>query len=251
MNRRDMLKVTGAAIAGAGLLGPRAFAKGNDEREGSTKKPKVLVIGAHPDDPETTCGGTILTLKEAGYEVVVVYMTRGQSGVKGKSHEEAAAIRTQECLNACEVMGVRSIFLSQVDGYSEINVEKYDEMRQLIIDENPDIVFTHWTLDLHRDHRVCSCLVLEAWKRLKYKFELYLFEPMTGAQAQLFHPTDYVDITDVAEKKRQACDCHVSQGMDHIYSDWHEHMERFRGCEFHCQRAEAFVHLRRTGSDIL
>ena len=251
MNRRDMLKVTGAAIAGTSIFGPRALAGNTPESETPSKMPKVLVIGAHPDDPETCCGGTIITLKNAGYDVVVVYMTRGQSGISGKSKEEAGAIRTQESLNACEIMGVRSIFMSQIDGYSEINVEKYDEMRELIIQENPDIVFTHWTLDLHRDHRVCSCLVLEAWKRLKYKFDLYFFEPMTGAQAQLFTPTDYIDITDVAEQKRKACDCHISQGMDHIYSDWHEHMERFRGCEFHCQRAEAFVHLRRTGSDIL
>lgn len=251
MNRRDMLKVAGAAVAGASFFGTRAFAGNTLESETQSTKPKVMVIGAHPDDPETCCGGTIIKLNEAGYEVVVVYMTKGQSGIRGKSHDEAAAIRTQEALNACEIMGVRSIFLSQVDGYSEINVQKYDEMRELIIKENPDIVFTHWTLDLHRDHRVCSCLVLEAWKRLKYKFDLYFFEPMTGAQAQLFHPTDYVDITDVAQRKREACNCHASQGMDGIYEDWHEHMERFRGIEFHCKKAEGFVHLRRTGNDIM
>ena len=243
-----MLKVTGTAIAGSSLLGPGAFA---NEPQTTEKKPKVLIIGAHPDDPETTSGGTILVLKEAGYEVVAVYMTRGQSGVKGKTHEEAAAIRTKEVENACKVFGIRHIFLTQVDGYSEINVDRYKEMQDIIVQENPDIVFTHWTLDLHRDHRVCSCLVLEAWKRLKYKFELYFFEPMTGAQAQLFHPTDYIDITDVAEKKREACDCHVSQGMDGIYNNWHDIMERFRGNEHHCKRAEAFIHLRRTGNDIL
>ena len=250
MNRRDMLKVTGAAIAGTSLFGAKAFAAGNGETADGAKKPKALVIGAHPDDPETTCGGTIRKLKEAGYDVVAVYMTKGQSGIGGKSHEEAAAIREQEARNACEVLGIRPVFLTQVDGYSEINVERYNEMRELIIQENPDIVFTHWTLDLHRDHRVCSCLVLEAWKRLKYKFELYFFEPMTGAQAQLFHPTDYVDITSVADKKLEACNCHVSQGMDDIYGTWHHPMELFRGIEYHCKRAEAFIHMRRTGNDI-
>ena len=244
-----MLKVAGSAIAGASIFGPSAFA-GSKESAEPQKTPKALIIGAHPDDPETTCGGTILKLKEAGYEVVAVYMTKGQSGIGGKSHEEAAAIREQEARNACEVLGVRPVFMTQIDGYSEINVERYDEMRELIIQENPDIVFTHWTLDLHRDHRVCSCLVLEAWKRLKYKFELYFFEPMTGAQAQLFHPTDYVNITSVAEQKKKACYCHESQGMDGIYNNWHDPMERFRGIEYHCKRAEAFIHMRRTGNDI-
>jgi LmbE family N-acetylglucosaminyl deacetylase len=41
-------------------------------------KKKVLVIGAHPDDPETGCGGTMVWLKEAGCEVVAVYMTKGE-----------------------------------------------------------------------------------------------------------------------------------------------------------------------------
>lgn len=249
MNRRDMLKVAGSAIAGASIFGPSAFAN-NEESAESNKVPKALIIGAHPDDPETTCGGTILKLKEAGYEVVAVYMTKGQSGIKGKSHEEAAAIREEEARHACEVLGIRPVFMTQIDGYSEINVDRYDEMRELIIRENPDMVFTHWTLDLHRDHRVCSCLVLEAWKRLKYKFELYFFEPMTGAQAQLFHPTDYVDITSVAEQKHKACYCHESQGMDGIYNNWHHPMEQFRGIENHCKRAEAFIHMRRTGNDI-
>ena len=50
---------------------------------------KVLVIGAHPDDPETMCCGTMLKLKQMGAEVVSVYLTSGEAGIRGKSHEEA------------------------------------------------------------------------------------------------------------------------------------------------------------------
>ena len=96
-----------ALIAGFTSLSSQAFAQENAPK-------KVLVIGAHPDDPETTCGGTMILLRQAGYEVVTVYMTKGQSGIKGKSHEEAAAIRTQEALNACKVMDTRPVFLTQV-----------------------------------------------------------------------------------------------------------------------------------------
>ena len=236
-----------ALIVGFTTFSSQAFAQ-NNTTEKAPKK--VLVIGAHPDDPETTCGGTMILLRQAGYEVVTVYMTRGQSGIKGKSHEEAAAIRTQEALNACKVMDTRPVFLTQVDGNAEINADRFKEMRDIIEQEKPDMVFTHWPVDLHRDHGICASLVLEAWKKLKYNFDLYFFEPMSGAQAQMFSPTDYVDISDVANKKREACDCHVSQGMDDIYEGWHDAMERFRGAEFHCKRAEAFVHLRRNDSDI-
>ena len=82
MNRRDMLKVTGAAIAGTSLFGPRALAGNTPESETPSKMPKVLVIGAHPDDPETTCGGTIITLKNSylkelakgDYKLTIHYM---------------------------------------------------------------------------------------------------------------------------------------------------------------------------------
>ena len=236
-----------ALIAGITSFSSQAFAQ-NNTTEKAPKK--VLVIGAHPDDPETCCGGTMIAMRQAGYDVVAVYLTRGEAGVRGKSHDEAAAIRTQEALNACKVMDVRPVFLTQVDGSTEINADRYKEVRDIIEQENPDIVFTHWPVDLHRDHGVCASLVIEAWKKLKYPFELYFFEPETGGQAQLFYPTDYVDISDIADKKREACDCHVSQGIASVYSRWHDAMERFRGGEFHCKRAEGFVHLRRRGNDI-
>ncbi|MBO4984028.1 MAG: PIG-L family deacetylase [Bacteroides sp.] len=253
MNRREMLKLTGAAVAGTSLLGVQALAgetTGTAEAKKTSAGKKVLVIGAHPDDPETACGGTMMLLKQAGWEVVSVYMTRGQGGIEGKSHDEAAAIRTLEAEEACRLLDARPVFMTQIDGNTEINRQRYAEMRELIAAEKPDVVFTHWPIDSHPDHRVCSLLVYDAWRRLGYSFELFYFEVMSGMQTQLFSPTDYVDISSVTEQKRKACHCHVSQNMPWIYGDWHDGMERFRGLEFHCKYAEAFVHLRRSNSDI-
>ena len=249
MNRRDMLKVTGTAIAGATLLGAQAFA--NESTLGATAKKKALIIGAHPDDPELCCGGTMIRLKQAGWDVVSVYMTKGEAGIKGKTHEEAVEIRTKEATNACNILGVRPIFMTQIDGNSEVNKERYTEMMNLIAAEKPDIVFTHWPLDSHADHRVCAILVYNAWRRLDYSFELYYAEGMNGTQTAYFHPTDYVDISTVANQKRKACNCHTSQDMEPLYQKWHDPIEKFRGIEFRCDRAEAFIHLRRDSSDLL
>ena len=82
MDRRQMLKVTGATLAGTTLLGVPAFGEDSTPETKYTKK--ALIIGAHPDDPETGCGGTMIVLKEAGYEVVSVYMTKGEGGIVGK-----------------------------------------------------------------------------------------------------------------------------------------------------------------------
>jgi len=239
MNRREMIKMTGAAALGTTVLGIPAVASGNDKMPASRKR-KVLVIGAHPDDPETGCGGVMCLLNDAGHEVVCVYLTRGEAGIAGKSHDEAAAIRVVESENACRVTGAKHIFMNQVDGNTEVNLARYKEMRDLIDREKPDVVFTHWPIDAHRDHAVCGTLVLDAWRRLGRNFQLYYFEVMSGEQTQMFHPTHWVNIESVLERKHKACYCHVSQHMESIY-EWHIYMEKFRGMESRCAAAEAFA----------
>ena len=131
--------------------------------------------------------------------------------------------------------------MDQIDGSTEINLDRYREMRELIDREKPDVVLTHWPIDGHRDHAVCGLLVVDAWRRLGRCFDLYYFEVMTGTQTQLFHPTDWVDITSVLEQKHKACYCHESQQLEEVMRDWHEPMERFRGIECRRTAAEAFV----------
>ena len=187
-----MIKMTGAAAMGAAALGLPlgANAQQNNQSSGNTAKRrlKVLAIGAHPDDPETCCGGTMCLFTEAGHEVVCVYLTRGEAGIAGMSHDEAAAVRVVESENACKVTGARHIFMSQVDGNTEVNLERYKEMRELIDRENPDIVMTHWPLDGHRDHACCGILVMDAWRRLDRRFKLFYFEAMSGTQARCSTP---------------------------------------------------------------
>lgn len=248
MDRRSMLKITGATLAGTTLSGIPAFSREASPEASEGKK--ALIIGAHPDDPETGCGGTMILLQQAGYEVVSVYMTKGEAGIQGKTHEESAAIRVKEATEASKMLGARPLFMTQIDGNAEINKARYVEMREMIAAEKPDVVFTHWPIDSHPDHRVCSLLVYDAWRRLGYSFELYYFEVMSGMQSQLFQPTDYVDISTVADRKREACFCHASQDMKAVYDDWHDRMERFRGLEFRCKCAEAFIHLRRNNNDL-
>ena len=248
MDRRSMLKITGATLAGTTLSGIPAFSREASPEASEGKK--ALIIGAHPDDPETGCGGTMILLQQAGYEVVSVYMTKGEAGIQGKTHEESAAIRVKDATEASKMLGARPLFMTQIDGNAEINKARYVEMREVIAAEKPDVVFTHWPIDSHPDHRVCSLLVYDAWRRLGYSFELYYFEVMSGMQSQLFQPTDYVDISTVADRKREACFCHASQDMKAVYDDWHDRMERFRGLEFRCKCAEAFIHLRRNNNDL-
>ncbi|MBN2393728.1 MAG: PIG-L family deacetylase [Anaerolineae bacterium] len=202
---------------------------------------KIIVFGAHPDDPETACGGTMALLSQAGHEVVAAYLTRGEAGIPGISHDAAAAIRTKEALRACELLGACAVFLGQIDGQCEVNPARYDEMRCFFEQEQPDLVFTHWPIDTHRDHRACSTLVYDAWLRMGCCVPLFYFECMAGQQSHKFFPTDYVDITAVIELKHQACLVHESQHVTEWYADSHGKMEAFRGLECGCAYAEAFT----------
>lgn len=249
-----MLKLTGTALAGSAVLGTEAFAGINtgSKLSGKGNGKKVMIVGAHPDDPETGCGGTITVLKNAGYDVVVLYMTRGEAGVPGWSHEKASATRMKEAMQACEIFGVRPIFMTQIDGSSEVNKERYAEMLEIIKAEKPDMVFTHWPIDSHRDHRICSIITYDCWRQSGYSFELFYYEVMSGVQSTHFHPTDWVDISgEPAEIKKKATYCHKCQKPEEWYDESHGQMEIFRGMEIRTQRAEAFIHLRRTGNDIL
>src|SRR5262249_50907594 len=66
-------------------------------------KLNVVCVGGHPDDPETGCGATLARYSARGHNVTIIYLTRGEAGIKGKTHEEAARIRTEEASKACRI----------------------------------------------------------------------------------------------------------------------------------------------------
>ena len=239
VTHRNLLQ-TSELMAEASAAPVHLLSAEHTELSALKRKLKVVVAGAHPDDPETGCGGTMARYADLGYEVVALYLTRGEAGVPGKSHEEAARIRTAECEKACEILKARPVFVGQIDGSTEVNPARYQEFREILSGENPDVLFTHWPIDTHRDHRAMSLLVYDAWLGSGKQFALYYYEVMSGSQTQHFHPTDYVDITATEERKRAATMAHASQSPESIYAH-HAQMNRFRGLECGRKYAEAFV----------
>jgi LmbE family N-acetylglucosaminyl deacetylase len=230
VTRREALRLTLAPL-GLAALGMRPS---------RAARLKVLVVGGHPDDPESGCGGTMARYADAGHDVVALYLTRGEAGIRRTSHDDAARIRTAEAQRACALLGATPRFFGQIDGDTHVDAAAYAAMREQFARERPDVVLTHWPVDTHPDHRAASLLVYDAWLRTGRTAALGYFEVLTGEQTQLFRPTDYVDITPVAQRKHDACFAHVSQQPAEWYPT-HERMARFRGMEHGCEQAEAFV----------
>jgi len=247
-SRRSFLERTAACLAVPALLRPAAQPMDTSPagprhpvREPQPARPLgILCVGAHPDDPESGCGGTLARYSALGHRVTIVYLTRGERGIAGKSLEEAAAIRTAEAEAACNILGAKPIFAGQIDGATEASPSRAESLMKLIAGEAPDLVFTHWPIDTHFDHQIAGLLAIRAQLALQ-RFRLYFFEVNTGHQTLGFAPTDYVDITSVREKKKRALLAHVSQDGGRIYREHLEITESFRGRAIRAAAAEAFA----------
>jgi N-acetylglucosamine malate deacetylase 1 len=254
ISRRDMF---GGArgLAGAIALGLPLGEHANAAQAGTTPqggaRGKIVVAGAHPDDPESGCGGAIARYTDLGHEVVIIYLTRGEAGIEGKTHQEAAAIRTAEATKACEILKARPVFAGQIDGSTEISTARYEDFGRLVEAEKPSLVFTHWPLDSHRDHRATSLLVYDVWLKAGRKYPLFYFEVESGSQTSHFWPTHYVDITATEARKRAACYAHASQQPEDFYGREHDQMNRFRGVECGRKYAEAFVRHVQSPDDLI
>jgi len=205
---------------------------------------RVLCVGAHPDDPESGCGGTLARFAALGHAVTILYLTRGERGIEGKSLDEAAAIRSAEGAAACRILGAGPRFFGQIDGATEVTRAQVEAMGRILNAERPDVVFTHWPVDTHMDHQTASILTIRAWM-VGGSARLYFFEVNSGSQTQGFLPNTYVDISAVVEQKKAALFAHASQDGRGIWREHHALMAQWRGREAGVSAAEAFVHLAR------
>jgi len=217
----------------------------NAAAEPAARPLQVVCVGAHPDDPESGCSGTLIRYAAQGHAVTVVYLTRGERGIPGKTNDEAAQIRSQEAAAACRIIGAQAVFAGQIDGAAEFTRPNVEKLGKILAEIQPDLVFAHWPIDTHMDHQAASLCAHRACQALTPKPRLYFFEVNTGSQSQGFTPNTYVDITAVVDKKKLALLAHVSQDGEGIWKQHHEVIADFRGREAGVKAAEAFVRLNR------
>jgi LmbE family N-acetylglucosaminyl deacetylase len=201
------------------------------------EKLRVVIFGAHPDDPESGCGGLIAHLTKAGHEVHVAYTTSFRGGRK-VGNEPEADVRRREATAACQLLGAKPHFFDYAHEKLVADQATLDAVDAWLRQVRPNVVVTHWPLDTHPNHHVTSSLVWQRYLR-ESTWGVYFFEVMTDRQTQSFRPELYLDIGDVRPLKRRALDCHQSQGPDAIW-EAHEAMHRRRGAECGVAYAEAY-----------
>ncbi len=183
---------------------------------------RVLAVGCHPDDAEFGCFGTLARFIAQGDEVYVCGVTNGSGGSMTLAPEEIAAIRVKEAEKAAQVLGAKQYFNLGVDDLTVNSNDPVvtDKLIDVIRQTKPDLIFTQHPDDYMRDHIETSKLAFNASFMAtipNYKTEYPCHETvaaifyMEPEGISSFHPTEFVDITDMLELKEQALKCHESQ----------------------------------------
>jgi len=190
----------------------------------SAQNPKelhVLIIGAHPDDAEKSCGTAALFVA-AGHRVKLISVTNGDAGHQTMGSGELARRRQEEARKSGEILGIEYQVLNNHDGELLPTLENRRKIISLIREFHSDIVITHRLNDYHPDHRNTAQLVLDAAYMVTVpnvspetpilkKNPVFLYMSDNFSKPTLFTPDVVVGIDETIEKKIDMYDCHVSQ----------------------------------------
>lgn len=225
----------------------------------------ILAIGAHGDDIEVQCGGTLAKAAARGDKTFMCVTTDGRGRPKGNP-DEIAAVRKQESQNSADVIGAELKWLGIPDGGLKPTDEYVSRFVNVIRETKPDIIITHPADDYHPDHRYTYQMVLDAAQLARVRnYPLSDLEPyrgrcpiafMDGVNGLSFIPEEWVDITDHFETKAEMLSKHVSQFMPDTYEPDFEIPPRdqnpmmraidiqsqYRGMQCGVRYAEAFIY---------
>ena len=199
---------------------------------------KVLAIGAHPDDIEVGCAGTLMKYSKYGHEIFLLIITEGHKGGDAK-------LRCEEQKKAAEILKPKEVIWA---GYKD--TELSPSMNELIRDIEvilnkikPDFTFTNFGDDTHQDHRALCRATVSATRYIK---NVLFYETPTTLD---FSPTVFIDIKETIEDKVAMLLAHKSQvtktnieGLSIV--DAARSTAMFRGIQGRVHYAEAFIPLR-------
>ena len=236
--------------------------------QSANKSKKILAIGAHPDDIEFGCGGTMALLHSQGHELYFAVATDGNRGSRQHEFEKEilVASRKQEQQAAAKILGASEVvFLDQEDGNLVPDLQFKEQIVRLVRRIQPDMIYTHdpnWYYKIdshghavvnHNDHRACGIAVLDTVYPLARDLQSF---PEHAAEGLLPHITPELylwnfdqpgyafDITDHLQTKIDSIAAHKSQiddpkAMAKHLTSIHERL----GKSANLKMAETFIQL--------
>jgi LmbE family N-acetylglucosaminyl deacetylase len=223
----------------------------------------ILAVGAHPDDVEYCCAGTLAKYAAQGNRITIATSTSGNIGSATHSMDEIAKIRKSEAAASAAVIGAEYICLDYNDEMFFDDKEARLRFIDLVRYAQADVILTHNLQDYNPDHELTGKIIRDIAvmipiAHLKTKNppydaipKIFYFETACSFN---FQPTDYVDITDYYDKKLQMLNCHESQkawmrdnykeayeGKTDRFIDNMRITSEFRGMQGGVKYAEGFI----------
>ena len=216
---------------------------------------RILAVGAHPDDLEILCAGTLAKYAAQGHHVTMAVATNGEVGSSTLSKAEIAQIRSAEAAASAAVIGADFIWMNYPDEFLFSDAAARLNFLNMVRKARPDVILTHAPADYHPDHRTAGQIiwdirVMTTVPNIRTEEpvcdaipEIYYFDTIAGID---FVPQYYVDITEAFETKKRMLACHKSQASwledqyEMSYLDFIEYVGRYRGLQCGARYAECF-----------
>jgi LmbE family N-acetylglucosaminyl deacetylase len=196
------------------------------------QEPTLLFVGAHCDDIEIGCGGTVLALARRYPKARVHWVVLSSGAEREKEAREAARMLLGPQIDA--TVRIEDFRISYFPAQFASIKDFFEDLKKTVA---PDVVFTHYRNDLHQDHRVASELTLNAFRdHAVLEYEIPKFDGDLGA------PSAFVALTeaDVARKVKVLMDVYATQRNKQWFSpETFRGLMRIRGIE--CNAADGYA----------
>ena len=213
----------------------------------------LMVVGAHAGDAENMAGATVLKHTRAGRQAIIVHMTLGEAGHPTLAPEVYAEQREKEIQSAAVLLGARTVCLGYADGLLPADDQVKLRLCDLIREERPAAIITHWRGSLHKDHTATYEIVRDAIfyaalpairralpaHRVPGLYFAENWEDMEGWRADLF-----LDVSSVWEDYLAALRTHelMRGGVSPFrYLEYYDALGTTRGCLGGFPKAVAFM----------
>jgi len=239
MDRRSFVQTVGSAA----LVSAFPNTASCNQNSASLTPCKILAIGAHPGDGLFTMGALLAQQIERGGAGVLLSLSLGEKGAPNNIPvQQYGEMQRTATHKAMGLLGADAIFFAYPDAEIPFNEESSLRVCDVIREQKPDIVVTHWSGSWHKDHQNCHLIVRDAvfyaaLETLERKQPAHavskVFYADNWEDATNFVPDTYVNIEVVYEKWLQACDFYpMWRGQTGFfrYNDYYSSLAVMRGC---------------------
>jgi LmbE family N-acetylglucosaminyl deacetylase len=238
MNRRSFAQSVGGAVALSALNRSSVLGESSSETAG-----KIMAIAAHPGDGLFTMGAALAQQISRGGSGVLLSLSLGERGapkdIPVLRYGEMQRTATEQ---ATRLLGTETIFLTYPDAEIPFNEESTLAVCDVIREQKPDVIVTHWSGSWHKDHLNCHLIVrdavfyagLETLVRSRPAHSVSkIFYADNWEDTTNFVPDTYLDVETVYQKWMQACDFYpMWRGQTGFfrYNDFYSSLSIMRGC---------------------